>query len=94
MIKKKKPTPKRKGMFTVFGLEVNGNSVITTVIGAGTWLMISWALSWAKANNDSLKQIPQIVQDLSSVKKEQTRLRKEYVPPVPKPTPNQEEHAN
>jgi hypothetical protein len=87
--KRKKSSPIHvvsHGLFTVFGITINFNAVLTAVVTSISWVLISWVIHTVGTNAKYIQSIPKLQADMESVKKEQTRLRKEYLPPV-SPTP-------
>jgi len=83
---KTKPRTRKKpdygGLFTVFGITINFNAVLTTVIASISWLLISTGLKWINDNNQALRTLPQIQASVQQIKSEQVRIRREYAPPV------------
>lgn len=78
---KKKP----QHLFTVFGLDVNLSSVLTTVIGFISTLLISAGLSWLHDIKTALKtDLPQLKTDVAQIQKEQQRYKREYAPELKK----------
>lgn len=60
--------------FTIFGLEVNMSSVLTTIVGFVAVTLLGTTISWVKDINTTLSQ----------VKKEQDRVKVQYQPEIPK----------
>jgi hypothetical protein len=77
---------KKKGVVHVKGYEINFNTVITTLIGAGTWLMLSYGVRWVGDTNKKVTEIihdfPGMKKDIVSIKKEQDRFKTQYAPPI------------
>ena len=74
---------KNNHLFTIFGFEINLNSILTTVAGFICVSLLTWSLAWIKSIKIAIQtDIPQLKFDVSEIQKEQQRLKKEYVPDV------------
>lgn len=71
MPRKKKHT----GLFKLFGLEINMNTIVTSLIGAASLYFITSIYHTVNTNVTNIKQIPKIIE-------EQARLKAEYHPEI------------
>ena len=75
-------------LFKVFGFEINFNGMLTAVAASGTWALLSWLIHTIQIDTGYIKSIPAIQKDIITIKAEQVRMAKEYLPPIhPTPTP-------
>lgn len=76
------------GLFTLWGITINFNAVLTAVVTSISWLLLSWLIHTIAINTQYIHSIPAMQNDIEQIKKEQARVRKEYHPPVnPSPAP-------
>jgi hypothetical protein len=85
MPRKKKNEP-QKGLWTIFGLKVNLNSVLTAVFGSVACTLVGWMLlsihNFMGTAKVMMETVPIMTKDVRLVEKELRRLANEY-PPLP-----------
>jgi hypothetical protein len=96
-----KRKPINKGLFHIFGLEINLNSILTSVFGTLACMLVTWGILRLGAIAKNVGAIPHmqaalienhkailaVKSDVENIKTEQARIRTQYSPPVPSPTP-------
>ncbi len=71
-----------KGLFTIWGITINFNAILTTVIAGISWAILTWLGHTIYVNSEYIRSIPQLQQDILDIKTEQARITREYTPPV------------
>lgn len=71
--------------------EVNLNTVLTTIFGSLACILLGWTVAslGVLTQNWSViyREFPQVQKDVAKIVKEQERIKTQYAPPVPSPTP-------
>lgn len=75
------------GLFTIFGITINFNAVLTAVVTSISWILITYIGHTISKNSAYIRSIPKLQQSVLEIQKEQDRVKREYHPPVKTPTP-------
>ena len=82
-VKRKRSAPIHPRTFSVFGVNINVNTIATTVAGGVTLSFVSWGIHAAKSNYDAIQQV---IQDVQQMKMDQDKVHRAYFP-LATPTP-------
>jgi hypothetical protein len=84
------PKHKRKefqhGLFHMFGVTINVNTIVTTVLGSICIGMVSCGVKWVHDVKDATNKIPAMEAQITNITQEQKRVRREYHPET-RPSP-------